>query len=181
VCLEQQSDEFKKSYSFNYGNRPSIDFDQWAKVDDKDFFTAPDGQAKQCGYIVYAEPRDVRAQLEQWVAFVNKSLPAMQDPVLFAAQAQRWFIAIHPFASGNGRVSRFVMDYIFESLGLPAPILADMNNDIYTTEQQWADEVGHGLIRAVRAGESCINRPNIRGCKVISDSANIITAEAELK
>ena len=38
--------------------------------------------------------------------------------ILTAAQAYRRLVSIHPFANGNGRVSRLVMDFVLQSEGL---------------------------------------------------------------
>jgi hypothetical protein len=67
-------------------------------------------------------------------------------------------------------MSRFVMDWLLKSLGLPAPILKNMNEDMYTTEQQWTKEVGNGVLRAIQAAERCAENPNSIGCAVISQN-----------
>ncbi len=35
---------------------------------------------------------------------------AAREPVLKAAQAHAWFVTIHPFDDGNGRISRAIAD-----------------------------------------------------------------------
>ena len=46
--------------------------------------------------------------MSQFVGLVQ--LPASIDPVLKAAQAHRWFVTIHPFDDGNGRIARAIAD-----------------------------------------------------------------------
>jgi Fic family protein len=86
------------------------------------------------------------------------------------AKAQRWFISIHPFTDGNGRTSRFLMEWILNSIGLPPPIVEDMNNDIYETEAQWADEIGKGLLKTVEIAEACARQPQSQGCNVVPEN-----------
>lgn len=45
------------------------------------------------------------------------------DPIEFAALAFQRLVSIHPFTDGNGRIARFVMDYILQRFGLPPPVL----------------------------------------------------------
>ncbi len=92
-----------------------------------------------------------------------------EDPFLSVARMQRWFIAIHPFRDGNGRVSRFVMDLMVKSLGLPAPILKNVEHDLYFTHEQWAREIGTGIIRAVQEAEACLRSPDNVGCREITE------------
>lgn len=169
-CLEDRSDEFKalyKTQSFFY-------FFQWPEISPDRYFKAEDGLLRQCGYLDYAPVEEVEPQLQRWLAFINAQTDAWAhgtfdvDPLLVAARAQRWFVAIHPYEDGNGRMSRFMMDWLLESLGLPAPILAQMDEDVYSTEEQWATQVGDGLLRALNAAETCVLRPGVRGCTEIN-------------
>lgn len=52
--------------------------------------------------------------------------PAVQyDPILMAAQVSHRFVRIHPYADGNGRVSRLLMNLVLWDHHPPASIKAD--------------------------------------------------------
>ncbi|WP_026011886.1 Fic family protein, partial [Singulisphaera acidiphila] len=48
------------------------------------------------------------AEMSQFLSWFNA--PASLDPVLKAAQAHLWFVTIHPFDDGNGRIARAIAD-----------------------------------------------------------------------
>ena len=48
------------------------------------------------------------AEMSQFVVWFNG--PDLTDPVLKAALAHLWFVTIHPFDDGNGRVARAIAD-----------------------------------------------------------------------
>lgn len=63
-------------------------------------------------YVHYEAPAASRIDTEMsaFLAWVNDtSVPV--DPVLRAALAHLWFISIHPFDDGNGRVARAIADW----------------------------------------------------------------------
>ena len=97
--------------------------------------------------------------------FGSSSPGPVVDPLLAASRAQRWLVTIHPFGMGNGRTSRFVMDYLLLSLGLPTPILTDHNKDLTVSEAEWAREIGKGLLRSISAMEMCAQNPSAKGCR----------------
>jgi Fic family protein len=56
-----------------------------------------------------APPSDqLSAEMSQFVGWFNG--PASIDPVLKAALAHLWFVTIHPFDDGNGRIARAIAD-----------------------------------------------------------------------
>lgn len=56
-----------------------------------------------------APPADrVAAEMARFLGWFNG--PASVDPVLKAAQAHLWFVTIHPFDDGNGRIARAIAD-----------------------------------------------------------------------
>lgn len=52
----------------------------------------------------------VTAEMERFVAWVNNSEEV--DAVLKAATAHLWFVSIHPFDDGNGRIARALTDML---------------------------------------------------------------------
>lgn len=53
----------------------------------------------------------VPAQMAAFLAWLNAPDPAL-DPVLRAGVAHLWFVTIHPFEDGNGRVARALTDLL---------------------------------------------------------------------
>ena len=67
---------------------------------------------------VFPYPEDVPKLLReffQWYEKENKKL----NPVELAAQVLLKFVSIHPFADGNGRISRLLANYILKKNGYP--------------------------------------------------------------
>ena len=58
----------------------------------------------------YAAPPATRiaAEMAAFLAWFNA--PAATDPVIKAAVAHLWFVTIHPFEDGNGRIARAIAD-----------------------------------------------------------------------
>jgi fido (protein-threonine AMPylation protein) len=149
----------------------------WTALDSQTFFISDDGSKRQCGYIKYPSPKEIGSQIDKWLQDINAELLSWNtsnpqgDALHLAAKAQRWFVAIHPYERGNGRVSRFAMERILKSIGLPSPILRNMDEDLYSTESQWADEIGYGILRAIKIAEKCAKNPKRNGCNVVPASA----------
>jgi Fic family protein len=56
-----------------------------------------------------APPADrLEAEMHAFLRWFNE--PAAVDPVLKAAMAHLWFVTIHPFDDGNGRIARAIAD-----------------------------------------------------------------------
>jgi Fic family protein len=51
------------------------------------------------------------AEMEMFLKWINKE--STTDPVLKAAIAHLWFVTIHPFDDGNGRITRTITDMLF--------------------------------------------------------------------
>ncbi len=51
----------------------------------------------------------VDTEMTQFMAWANKE--ADTDPVLRSAMAHLWFVTIHPFEDGNGRIARAIADW----------------------------------------------------------------------
>ncbi len=169
-CWEDRTPQFRQQWTGFYTQ-------QWPQIPANQFWTDAKGEQRQCGYIIYADMNEVEPQMKLWEKEINEKLAtwgtpaASGDPLLLASRAQRWFISIHPFLDGNGRTSRFIMETIIKSLGLPAPLLSNMDEDIYHTEEEWAKEIGEGLHRAIKYAEYCAKKPDGMGCNIVPKTA----------
>ena len=62
-----------------------------------------------------------------------------RDPIEYAAWTHAEFVRIHPFADGNGRTSRIIMNYQLMSAGLlPISIQAGDRLEYYSTLEEYA-------------------------------------------
>lgn len=81
------------------------------------------GQYRKIGVIISGaehkppEPIEVPARMEDLVDWINININ--KDPIITATIAHHELAAIHPFADGNGRVSRLVMNLILLRRGFP--------------------------------------------------------------
>ena len=57
----------------------------------------------------------IEAEMQAFIGWFNE--PPVIDGVLHAATAHLWFVTIHPFEDGNGRIARVLADMSFCSLG----------------------------------------------------------------
>ena len=77
--------------------------------------------------MVFCLPNFLRVHLidfEEWINFeLTKCDKGEKNPIILAAQAYQRVVSYHPFANGNGRVARLVMDYIFERYHIPPIIM----------------------------------------------------------
>lgn len=103
------------------------------------------GQIKRTGYygIAYVGFLDVESLTYELIAFINKGMKQGDNPIILAAIAYQRLVSIHPFEDGNGRVCRFVMNYILQRSGLPPAALVEdeLNVAIYGGQENKQPEV----------------------------------------
>lgn len=57
--------------------------------------------------------KNLEDQLNDFLTWLQKSeADKTLDPILRAAQAHLWFVTLHPFDDGNGRLARAITDYV---------------------------------------------------------------------
>lgn len=88
----------------------------------------------------YASPIDVPAEMSRLVRELRSSAFGAAHPVLQAAWAHYAFVAVHPFADGNGRVARALASvFLYRRPGVPLVIFADQK-DAYLDGLEDADQ-----------------------------------------
>ena len=73
-------------------------------------------------------PESVPAQMQEfgaWLADVSVANDnyGLSDAILYAAAAHTWFVSIHPFIDGNGRVARLIMNLVLMRYAFPIAIV----------------------------------------------------------
>ena len=59
-----------------------------------------------------ADGKSLQQQLDMFLEWLRESeTDKILDPVFRAAQAHLWFVTLHPFEDGNGRLARAISDY----------------------------------------------------------------------
>ncbi len=93
------------------------------------------GNMKKNTKIIYEAPpaSDVLSMMDRFIAFVNgHSYP---DHIM-AAIAQYYFVAIHPFEDGNGRVARIISDYLLSRGSHDLPIVF-LSNELRNKKKEY--------------------------------------------
>jgi len=74
---------------------------------------------------------DVPQKMRQYFDWIEKERDALH-PVMFAAEAHRQLVNIHPFTDGNGRLSRLVMNtFLYQDKLFPISIPVLRKTDYY--------------------------------------------------
>lgn len=74
-------------------------------------------------------PEKIGSEMERYGSWLSEvSIPgasefATVNGLLYAAVAHTWFVTVHPFVDGNGRVARLVMNLILMRYGYPIAII----------------------------------------------------------
>jgi Fic family protein len=87
----------------------------------------------------YAPPEDTHAEMTRLVDELNSPGFAQANSVVQAAYVHYAYVAVHPFADGNGRVARALASvYLYRKPGVPLVVFADQR-DLYIDALEAAD------------------------------------------
>ncbi len=141
---------------------------------------------KRCGMVHYPTPNKVEMLIKKLVNKINTYFTQNSNKVSkyqrqktindlqFAISIQRELAAIHPFQDGNGRMSRFLMDYVTIKLDLPFLFIPDMNNDYSADFQEYYGWVLDSISKTNEILSTCIQsysdkkKPTKPSCGLIS-------------
>ncbi len=136
---------------------------KWEKRPCNDF----EMPGKECGNLVYVAPYLVKQYLEEMIKKINLKLSQeVTDTEIFkfAIHMQKQIVALHPFIDGNGRISRWIMDYITLKSDLPYILHFNMNDDLTTHELEFEAEAKRGMFHGVLIQERCLDKDS-RYCR----------------
>jgi len=81
------------------------------------------------------------AELTRFIAWANREEGT--DPVLKSAMAHLWFVAIHPFDDGNGRIARAIADWVLAASEKSAQRFYSMSAQIGIERNEYYDILEH--------------------------------------
>ncbi|MCE2849302.1 MAG: Fic family protein [Chitinophagaceae bacterium] len=79
--------------------------------------------------------QDLQTEMNQFLAWINND--NLLDPVLKAAIAHFWFIIIHPFDDGNGRIARAIADMLLARAEKSTERFYSMSSQILAERKQY--------------------------------------------
>jgi Fic family protein len=101
------------------------------------------GQYRTSGVVITGaehrppEPIEVPSLVDELVSWIN--LEDTRNPIVEATVAHHRLTAIHPFADGNGRVARLLMNLILLRAGLPISNIRREDRPLYYETLSFAD------------------------------------------
>ncbi|EZA59011.1 hypothetical protein DMN91_011313 [Ooceraea biroi] len=85
-------------------------------------------------------PDDIHYLMEEFALWLNSERAIRMHPVRYAALAHYKLVHIHPFADGNGRTSRLLMNMILMQAGYPPVIIHKQHRHEYYENLQLAND-----------------------------------------
>ena len=104
----------------------------------------------------------VEEELDRFVKWLNESLQlcdkGKMDPVIVASSALQRLVSIHPFGDGNGRTSRYMMDYVLQRYGLPPAAMSNVNVIVFSmrTKNVTPEDTVNFVIEGIRNSIKCL-------------------------
>lgn len=80
--------------------------------------------------ITFATVPEIPKKLKEFFSWINKH-DQKENPVEFACLTHYKFVSIHPFADGNGRISRLIMNYILYKYDYPLLLIKNTDRKAY--------------------------------------------------
>jgi Fic family protein len=84
-----------------------INVGQFRNYDDMEVVSGAHGRQKVHYRAVPA--KKIEEDIEKLIEYINNSL---ENPYIKSAKAHLWFLSIHPYDDGNGKIARVIADYI---------------------------------------------------------------------
>ncbi len=113
-----------------------------------------------CGTLIYPYGSYVEEGYKDLINLVNKRLEKklnFKEAFEFSIDIQKQFVFLHPFHDGNGRSSRWLMDYIMLKSGHPVFVYNYMNQDMTMIDSQFKEESKKASLLLLRTLEKCLN------------------------
>jgi len=81
------------------------------------------------------EAKNVKYEMDKFISWINKK--SQIDPVIKSAVAHLWFVTIHPFDDGNGRIARAISDMLLARSDGTSQRFYSMSNQILKERKKY--------------------------------------------
>ena len=128
-------------FQSGYGGAAKIDVARYRSVGMK---VVSGALGREKIHFIAPVPERVSAEMEKFLEWFNADYgdgarAASIDPVLKAAVAHLWFVTVHPFDDGNGRIARAIMDMQLARSDNSPIRFYSMSNQIYGEHRRYND------------------------------------------
>lgn len=86
-------------------------------------------------HYVAPSPSQIQTEMQQFLAWIGEE--TILDPVIKSAIAHFWFIIIHPFDDGNGRIARAISDYLLAQADESSQRYYSLSNQILKERKEY--------------------------------------------
>lgn len=92
------------------------------------------------------EASRIPSEMRRFLSWIQK--PGQDDPILKAATAHLWFLAIHPFEDGNGRIARALTDLLLSRMDTKGARFYSLSAAILAEREEY-----HKVLETTQSGD----------------------------
>ncbi|MBF0362091.1 MAG: Fic family protein [Oligoflexia bacterium] len=162
---------FRPFFTFSCSEKVSKKIIPYFDIKDKNGELIAELTYKKCadgesieGSVYYSKSVKVPERINEFIESFNNKIPSYFakectniSPYEFAANIQRWYVSIHPFREGNGRLSRFMQDMISRVFNLPFVPAGYLQNDLLISNSEYQAKTKETVTMMIEKLESCYN------------------------
>ena len=93
------------------------------------------------GIYEFPDPKDVPALMKSFVTFINSPEVMTLHPIVRAVVAHFYFVTVHPFGDGNGRVARAIEAFLLFHSGYNAAGFYSLANYYYRNRREYIKQL----------------------------------------
>jgi Fic family protein len=99
------------------------------------------------GVYEYPAPKDVPVLMKSFITFINSAEAMALHPIIRAVIAHFYFVSIHPFGDGNGRVARAIETFLLFHGGYDAAGFYSLANYYYRNRREYIKQLDNARFK----------------------------------
>lgn len=125
-----------------------ISVGRWRTSDDDPMQVVSGPMGRERVYYEAPAGKRVAQEMRAFLRWFNSTASQAHDPLIKAAIAHLWFVTIHPFADGNGRIARAVTDMVLARSEESSERYYSMSAEIRAKRQEY-----YRILEATQKGD----------------------------